>query len=219
LVSCARQGARLVGAQSMSMRDWQTQPVAFADLPRAACWLHQGLRSGFEVSYFTPHSYGHRIEGTTTGFQDGAAWVVRYDIELDQLWRTRRVRITSKTALGSTEQSAESDGEGHWLIDGHEAAHLDGCLDIDLEASAMTNALPVRRLSLTPGENRAVPAAYVRLTERKIERLEQFYARLDDQADGPSFDYQAPAFDFRCRLIYDRAGLVLEYPGIGIRKG
>ncbi len=201
------------------MRDWQTQPVAFANLPPAACWLHQGLRSGFEVSYFTPDPHGLRIEGTTTGFQDGAAWVVNYDIELDQLWKTRRARITSKTALGSIEQYAESDGKGHWLIDGDKAAHLDGCLDIDLEASAMTNALPVHLLGLAAGENAAAPAAYVRLTKRKIERLDQFYARLNDQDDRPNFDYRAPAFDFRCQLIYDRAGLILEYPGIGIRKG
>jgi uncharacterized protein len=193
--------------------------VAFTNLPSAACWLHQGLRAGFEVSYFTPHPHGLRIEGTTTGFQDGAAWVVSYEIELDQLWHSRRARITSKTALGSVEQYAESDGEGHWLVDGDEAADLDGCLDIDLEASAMTNALPVHRLSLAAGEEAAAAAAYVRLSKRKIERLDQFYARLDDQDDRASFDYEAPAFDFRCRIIYDRAGLVLEYPGIGIRKG
>lgn len=126
------------------------------------------------------------------------------------------VQVTSKTALGSIEQNAESDGEGHWLID-DDGSHLDGCLDIDLEASAMTNALPVRRLSLAPGEHAHAPAAYVRLAEREIDRLDQMYTRLNDQDGRPSFDYQALAFDFRCRLTYDRAGLVLAYPGIGIR--
>src|SRR6202453_4463878 len=149
------------------MKDWQTQPVTFANLPPSACWLHQGLRSGFEVSYFTPGLRGLQIEGTTTGFQDGTAWVVSYDIELDHLWKTRRVRITSKTAQGSIEQYAESDGKGHWLIDGDEATPLDGCLDIDLESSAMTNALPVHRLSLVAGEDAAAPAAYVRVTKQK----------------------------------------------------
>jgi hypothetical protein len=117
------------------------------------------------------------------------------------------------------EQYAESDGGGRWLIDGEVAAHLDGCLDIDLEASAMTNALPVRRLGLASGDNAAAPAAYARIAKRKVERLDQFYARLDDQDDRLTFDYQAPAFVFRCRLIYDTAGLVLDYPGIGIRAG
>ncbi|MFI5035746.1 MAG: putative glycolipid-binding domain-containing protein [Acidimicrobiales bacterium] len=193
--------------------------MVFNDLPPSACWVHQGLRSGFEVSYFTPEPKGLRIEGTTTGFQDGDAWVVSYDIELDQLWKTRRVRIASRTALGSIEQYVESDCEGHWLIDGKNASYLDGCLDIDLEASVMTNALPVHRLCLSPGENAAAPAAYVRLAKRRLERLDQFYARSKGQDDRLIFDYEAPAFDFRCRLTYDSSGLVLDYPGIGIRAG
>jgi hypothetical protein len=193
--------------------------VAFDDLPPAACWLHQGLRSGFEVSYFIHEAQGFRIEGTTTGFQDGGAWIVSYSIELDHIWKTRRVLITSRTALGSMEQSVESDGDGRWMIDGEVADHLDGCLDIDLEASAMTNALPVHRLGLAAGEIAAAPAAYVRLAKREVERLDQFYTRLHDQDDRLSFDYEAPAFNFRCRLVYDNAGLVLDYPGIGIRAG
>ena len=67
-----------IGFRPEEHQGWQTQPVAFANLPPAACWLHQGLRSGFEVSYFTPDPHGLRIEGTTTGFQDGAAWVLNY---------------------------------------------------------------------------------------------------------------------------------------------
>jgi hypothetical protein len=188
-------------------------------MPRVACWQHLGLQSGFEVSFFTPEPYGLRIEGTTTGFQDRAAWVVSYDITLDGLWKTRGAQITSRTRLGSLEQHIETDGAGHWLVDGQDADHLDGCFDIDLEASAMTNALPVHRLGLSVGESAAVPAAYVRIAKRAPERLDQVYLRLDDHDDLQIFEYKAPAFDFRCRLIYDKAGLVVDYPGIGIRAG
>jgi hypothetical protein len=104
-------------------------------------------------------------------------------------------------------------------VDGENAAHLEGCLDIDLEASAMTNALPVHRLGLSPGSSSAAPAAYVRIGNRGLERLDQVYARRDDQDGLPAFDYEAPEFDFQCLLLYDKAGLVLEYPGIGIRAG
>jgi uncharacterized protein len=81
----------------------------------------------------------------------------------------------------------------------------------------MTNALPVHRLDLSVGENATAPAAYVRVAKRAIERLEQTYLRLDDEGGLPTFDYQAPSFDFRCRIIYDHTGLVREYPGIGSR--
>jgi uncharacterized protein len=204
---------------SVVLRDWQTQPMTFEGLPRAACWMHKGLRSGFGVSFFTPEQHGLRIEGTTTGFQENAPWIVSYEIVLDELWKTRHAEINSRTDSGSVEQVVECDGEGHWLVDGEDAEHLTGCLDIDLEASAMTNALPVHRLDLTVGESVAAPAAYVRLANRGLERLEQTYLRLDDQDGLPAFDYEAAAFDFRCRIIYDHTRIVREYPGIGSRVG
>ena len=49
-----------------------------------------------------------------------------------------------------------------------------------------------------------------------MERLEQSYRRLADDS-GRRFHYAAPAFDFECELSYDRAGLLMEYPGIASR--
>jgi hypothetical protein len=188
------------------------------DPPHVACWRHRGLRSGFEVSFFAPARSGLRIAGTTTALQDGDAWVVSYVIELDELWRTRRAQLGSTSASGAFGHELDSDGQGHWLIDGEKAAHLDGCLDIDLEASAMTNTLPVHRLNPAPNERFAAPAAYLPVAKHGLERLEQFYTRSDDD-DRLTFLYEAPAFDFQCRLAYDTAGLVLDYPGIAIREG
>jgi hypothetical protein len=193
--------------------------VTFAGLPPAACWQHQGLRSGFEVVHFVVEPTGLRIEGATTGLQDGDAWVVTYRLQVDQGWRTRRARIASRTSRGSVEQLVESDGEGHWLIDGKDAAHLDGCRDVDLEASAMTNTLPVHRLRLAIGEHAAAPAAYVRVAQGGVERLHQLYAHVEDQPGRQGYDFEAPAFDFRCRLTYDSASLVVDYPGIAKRAG
>jgi uncharacterized protein len=197
----------------------QTESVSFDSPPPSACWQHQGLRSGFEVTYFSTQGPGMRAEGTTTGFQEGDAWVVTYQLELDHAWHTRRARITARTARGSVDRRVASDGAGHWSVDGEDLAHLDGCLDIDLESSAMTNALPVRRLGLAVGESAAAPAAYVSLPGARIERLEQRYARVDDQSGLQRYDYEAPAFDFSCRLVYDHAGLPLDYPGIARRAG
>lgn len=187
-------------------------------LPPVACWRHQGLRSGFEVSFFAPLPSGLRISGTTTGFQEADAWIVNYDIVLDDLWRTRRARVRTRNASGSFERHVESDGEGHWRIDGEAVRHLDGCFDIDLEASAMTNALPVHRLDPDRGEMVVAPAAYVRVTSGGVERLEQFYTRSADHG-RLTFAYEAPAFDFHCWLVYDASGLVLDYPGIAVREG
>ena len=190
-----------------------------SQLPKSACWLHEGLRSGFEVAHFTPHADGLRIDGTTVGLQDGLAFVVSYKVNVDEAWRTRQALVSTRTSSGSIERLVEADGMGHWLVDGHEADHLDGCLDVDLESSAMTNTLPVHRLGLPAGGVASVPAAYVRAGELSTGRLEQNYRRIADEGGHQRYDYAAPAFGFTARLVYDGSGLVLDYPGIARRAG
>ena len=193
--------------------------MSFAPLPASAAWHHRGARSGFEVVYFSPHDDGYRIEGWATAIEDGTTWAVEYAIDVDAVWATRRARIRGRSAAGFCSAGLESDGAGHWLVNGDPAAHLDGCLDVDLEASAMTNALPVRRMGLPVAAQAAAPAAYVRAVGLAVERLGQTYVRTTDEATCQRYDYTAPAFGFGARLVYDESGLVLDYPGIAVRAG
>ena len=140
-----------------------------------------------------------------------------YLIHLDAAWATRSARITARTVAGLRETFLESAGAGHWLVDGNVAPHLDGCMDVDLESSAMTNALPVHRLNLRVGEAADPHAAYVRVLGLATERLEQVYMRTADQDARQRYEYTAPAFGFTSRLSYDASGLVVDCPGIAVR--
>src|SRR4051812_36405085 len=87
-------------------------------LPPPAAWEHVAARSGFEVPFFTPPPGGLRIEGSTSGVEDARAWFVRYAIDVDDRWRTRRAEIRGRTASGSTHRMLETDGDGRWSVDG-----------------------------------------------------------------------------------------------------
>jgi uncharacterized protein len=191
--------------------------VTFADLPRSAAWRHEGARAGFEVAFFSDSRPPLRISGSTIAVEAGAAWAVDYEIELDALWRTTTARIAGRSAGGLQRRVLEADGNGHWLIDRVAVDELDGCLDVDLESSVVTNLIPVHREALPVGGEAAAPAAYMRAGDLVIERLEQSYRRLSDDGRNQCFDYRSPTFDFRERLVYDSAGLVLDYPGLAVR--
>jgi uncharacterized protein len=186
-----------------------------ADLPATAAWRHAGARTGFEVLFTRPDAEGLRFEGHVAAAEDGVAWSVRYDITVDAAWRTRRARVATRSAAGEHETRVEVDANGAWRVDGSPAPELDGCLDVDLEASAFTNAIPVHRLALPIGAEARAPAAYVRVPDRRVERLEQRYARLD----GSRYAYEAPELGFEAELVYDERGLILDYPGIATRAG
>jgi len=193
--------------------------MPFGSPPQAAAWAHHDARVGFEVAYFEPVPPGHVITGCTTAVEGGQAWIVDYTIRVDSDWRTRSAAVHGRSGAGPLSLSLQSDGHGRWQVNGVPAPFLDGCMDVDLESSAMTNALPVHRLALLPDERATAPAVYVRAVSLHVERLEQTYVRTLDDGPRERYHYAAPAFDFTCDLVYDATGLVLEYPGIAVRAG
>jgi hypothetical protein len=191
--------------------------MSFRDLPASAAWRHEAARIGFESVFPVRSDVGYRLSGHTAAVEGDQAWVVQYVISLDDAWLTRSAQISGWSEQGRREVLLESDGSGRWRIDGHRAPELDGCLDVDLESSACTNTLPVHRLGLSIGREAESPAVYVRALDLSVERLAQRYARVEDSGGSRQYDYEAPAFDFETRLIYDTAGLVIRYPGIARR--
>jgi hypothetical protein len=185
--------------------------------PPSAAWVHQGAQSGFEVVFIQQHGAGSQLSGCTTAVEDEDPWIVSYDITVDNNWISQQATISARSSSGVREITLWTDGRGHWEVEGVATPDLDGCLDIDLESSVMTNALPIHRLGMNVHEKRSAPAAYVRASDLTVERLEQQYARLEDRDETMRYRYDAPVFDFSCELVIDRAGFVIEYPGIGLR--
>jgi uncharacterized protein len=200
--------------------------------PLIAAYRHQDAREGFEVVTVTTGGSGLRLHGQTAAVEEGAAWSVRYEIVLDDRWRTYRAEVWGLAADGERRVVIELDRAGTWRVDGAPRPDLDGCLDVDLESSACTNTIPVHRMGLAVGDESEAPAVYVRAEDLRVERLEQTYRRApspdDDSADSTdgadgaggattTYAYSAPVFDFSCDLTYDAGGLVLDYPGIATR--
>jgi len=192
--------------------------MPFRDLPHFAAWQHRDARNGFEVVFLEPHGDGYLAEGNTAAVEDGEGWAVHYAIALRPDWSTRRARVWARSASGTRDLTLETD-RGGWSIDGRPAGQLDGCLDVDLESSSLTNAFPVHRLGLEVGAAADAPAAYVRASDLRVERLEQRYVRLDDDGKLQRYRYTAPSFGFETRLAYDEHGLVVDYPGVAVRAG
>jgi len=192
------------------------------DLPAVAAWRHVEAREGYEVTFFAVGPDSVTIEGTSAATEDGVSWWASYRIELDHDWTTRRAEVHGRSPIGEHRRELVSDGLGRWTVDGRHEPALDGCVDVDLEASACTNTIPVHRLDLQRDEQADAPAVYVRADDLRVERLDQRYCLGPEQSSGLGHDtwrlhYQAPRFDADFDLTLDRFGLVLLYPHLAER--
>lgn len=192
--------------------------LTLAPLPPLAAWHHVDAREGFEVlSVDIRPGAGVVLDGHTTGVEEGVAFAVGYRIEVDERWRTRRADLRAWWPHGAGTVVVEGDGVGGWAVDGTDRPDLAGCLDVDLESSACTNALPLRRLDLAVDADSPSPAVYVRAFDLAVERLEQHYRRRPDVDGHVVTHYVAERFDADFDLTYDRTGLILDYPGLAVR--
>jgi hypothetical protein len=147
---------------------------------------------------------GFELSGLILQAHEETPCVVRYAIEVDAAWRTRKVEVEFEDG-GQRRLSLTADGEGSWSRDGQSLEGVAGCLDVDLEWSPSTNTLPIRRLGLAPGETKSLAAAWVRFPSLEVQRLEQSYERL---ADGR---YRYRSGRFSADLVVDDDGIVLQY--------
>ncbi len=135
-----------------------------------------------------------------------------YTLVVDKAWRTLEIRIMVEQAPGSMAAlHLLANGEGVWAdAEEHRIPELDGCVDVDIQWSPLTNTLPVRRLDLRPGEEQEIRVAYIELPSLTVRPVIQRYTRLN----GGRVRYESETRDFACELQIDEDGFVELYPDL-----
>jgi GNAT superfamily N-acetyltransferase len=169
------------------------KPVAAARPDRIVSWTGP---AGSETASLTALPDGWLL---VSDLPDRGAGVT---VEVDGDWRSRRAEVV----VDGTGRVVTSDGAGRWWRDGDPAPDLDGCEDVDVEVTPLTNTLPIRRL-LAAGDAAAdVRAAWIRVPGDTVEPLEQRYEHLG----GRRWRYRSRS-GFEAELTVDDAGLVETY--------
>ncbi|MDQ3805405.1 MAG: putative glycolipid-binding domain-containing protein [Acidobacteriota bacterium] len=156
---------------------------------------------------------GAVADGVVLGVEDGDAFRLRYTVHCDPRWRVRRVEVSF--VAGGRGLSLTADGEGRWFDrSGAAVPALDGCVDLDITATPLTNTLPIRRLALRQGESAAIRVAYVTIPDLRVAPDEQRYTRLETGAAGGRYRFEQVGSGFTAVLQVDGDGLVEDYPGL-----
>ena len=149
---------------------------------------------------------------------------VAYQVRCDAGFRVSGLTISVTDAAGETRLVLEADRSGHWQANGQPRPDLDGCTDLDIDCTPLTNTLPIRRLPWSVGQARDLDVVYVSVPDLSVRATRQRYTLLTgrghDGDDGPAqavFRYESGSF--RADLTVDDDGLVIDYPGLWQRLG
>ncbi len=166
-------------------------------------------RPGLEHCTITATPMGVAADGLALFVLDGTTWRLRYRLACDAGWRFTAGELTLDGG-GPPRSLALEHGADGWLVDGRPRPNLDGCVDIDIRATPLTNTLPLRRLDLAEDVPQAATVAYVSIPDLAVSPVRQRYTRL---AGAGRYRYENLDNGFTADLTVDADGLVVDYPG------
>jgi len=168
---------------------------------RWSAW--DGPAEGLEHAEIRPVGGGLLVESAVVG----RGFALAYRLLLTADWTLTAADVST---MDGRRASLRATGSGAWLdADGRPLPALDGCVDIDIEATPLTNTLPIRRLPFGPGEARDLALIHVSAPSLAVSVARQRYART-----GRGYRFESLDSDFAVDLPVDEDGFVLDYPGL-----
>jgi uncharacterized protein len=166
--------------------------------------------ASFEVCRFHRSLDAIHLSGTILAAHENRPLELSYQISCDRGWRTQEVAVQQRE--GSAQASLKlAVNAGNWSeADRGPLLEIAGCVDVDIEFTPATNALPVNRLSLAIGESGEIQAAWIRVPSLAIVRASQRYERLSENV----YRYTSIASGFQADIDVDQFGLPIRYGNI-----
>jgi hypothetical protein len=160
---------------------------------------------------------GYIIEATDNAFG------VSYSLLVDAAGRTRRLTVQSDTVEGERHIALTRTPGGPWVVESAAGTSplfgLDGAQDLDIDHSAFTNALCMRRMALTSWNGRTPPwhqelankvgsVSIPTLAVRPVEHVYTFRSETEVHFRGP---------DRETDLTVDELNIPVDVAGLGRR--
>lgn len=168
---------------------------------------------------------GMRVNGYIIDAAGDDQYGASYSLLVDTTGRTRRITVQSDSREGERHLALTRTPGGPWVVESTSGSNplyaLDPALDVDLQSSAFTNALSIRRLVLAHGpagypplhEDNWVAVACIDMPSLAVRMVHHCYTF---RGDGVVF-HRGPSGEVD--LSVDDRHFVRSFPGLSHRLG
>lgn len=176
----------------------------------AVIWRRVLDNQSFEICRFIRSRTGIQLNGTILAAHKGEPIEICYQISSDQDWKTREVSVQQRYGFVESSLKLSANDRTWYRADQERLPELAGCIDVDIELTPATNALPISRLNLAIGESSEIQAAWIRLPGLAVLAARQRYDRLSEN----TYRYTSLASGFQAEIDVDRFALPIRYGNI-----
>jgi uncharacterized protein len=181
--------------------------------------------AGAEYVEVTLATDGLSASGVAIGGEP-VAYRLDYTLETGPDFVTARLEVTTRGEGWRRTLDLRRGGSGDWTAQEARPGStpeglrgLGGALDCDLGLSPLTNSMPVLRHRLLEVDGSVdFLMAWVSVPDLGVHPSRQRYTALRGDPGGDRLiRYESVDSTFTADLVFDRDGLVIDYPGIGRR--
>jgi hypothetical protein len=161
---------------------------------------------------------------------DPVPYRLDYTLETERDFVTERLQVTTRAQgwrrtldlrrepSGVWSAATTADGEAPFPPGNGDIAQVGRALDCDLGLSPLTNSMPVLRHGLLDGGGPVdFEMAWVSVPDLSVRRSAQRYTFVRSESDRHIVRFETTDEPFVADLVFDDAGVVLDYPGLARR--
>lgn len=173
------------------------------------CWIPTWSRDGLGLEHVLV--LGNTANSSLIAFdEDGEPFRLAYKLRWDDAGLLQQAELVASKGMQTRSLSLQADGRGRWCSSqGEHIGHLDGCIDIDIWPTPLTNSFPIWRSHLKIGQRHEYKMAWVSAPHLDVVAKRQAYTRLEERL------YLFESLDgsgFTAKLPVDEDGFVTDYP-------
>ena len=177
-------------------------------MPDFALWRRLDT-PGHDAALLTPASFGWSLQGTAVFRHNGGPACLKYAVELNADWSTRRGHVDGFMSDRKIAALIERQAGG-WTLNGAYVPGLEHLVDLDFAFTPATNLQQLRRVAIRVGEAVEFPVAWLNEDATALTELPQRYERRLET----TYWYEAPTVPYEAALELSPNGFVATYPSL-----
>lgn len=172
--------------------------------------LWEGIAwKSLEYCRISDNEGGIKVDSTIVGKAEDM-YNIAYQLSINKHWEIIAALITGRIGNKEIYFTLAKDETGIWAFNNEPTPQFDGCLDIDISVTPLTNTLPIKRLQLAQDECREISVIYFDLFDNIVRPARQAYTKLS----ASTYRYENVPNNFEALIRLNEQMLVVDYPDL-----